>query len=232
MVPHAGWFFCGALARAAIASLKSKARIVVLFGGHMPPGKRIQLFRSTRFETPLGPLSAYSDIHPKLAANFDIQDQDPYEPDNTTEVLLPFIAFFFPDAKLLILRPPPGDTARTLGEFLAEGLKETAVFIGSTDLTHYGPNYGFIPAGRGPAGIEWAQKNDSALLALIAAQKLKKATAHAMSERSACSVGAVIAAAAAAAKQGKTTFTEIGRCCSADIMPGDNTVGYSAAVWK
>ena len=41
---------------------------------------------------------------------------------------------------------------------VAQELKVSLLAFGSTDLTHYGPNYGWAPKGRGPEAVKWVKE--------------------------------------------------------------------------
>jgi hypothetical protein len=54
---------------------------------------------------------------------------------------------------------PPTANSHQVGRAVAEAAAELGrrvAFLGSTDLTHYGPRYHFTPLGVGLEGIRWA----------------------------------------------------------------------------
>ena len=54
-----------------------------------------------------------------------------------------------------------------VGQIIKAQSDKKYVCIGSTDLTHYGPKYGFTPEGAGLSGIEWAKEaNDKSFIDL------------------------------------------------------------------
>ena len=73
------------------------------------------------------------------------------ERDNTVEIQLPFLRYLAPKVMALGMRAPPSAQAVALGEAVARtaaALGRRVAVAGSTDLTHYGSNYGFSPARR------------------------------------------------------------------------------------
>ena len=57
--------------------------------------------------------------------------------------------------------------SRKIGTVTAQQIqreKLSAVYLASSDLTHYGPNYGFTPVGIGESALQWAMDNDRRLL--------------------------------------------------------------------
>ena len=131
-------------------------------------------------------------------------------------------------------RAPHSNTATELGQAVAAVAKELKVSIlvfGSTDLTHYGPNYGFAPKGYGSEAVKWVKEvNDKKFidqaLKLDGPGMLKAAQA----DQSACSAGGAVAAVAAAKAQGARKAALIDYYTSYDVMPGDSFVGYAGMV--
>jgi AmmeMemoRadiSam system protein B len=90
--------------------------------------------------------------------------------------------------------PPLADSAISVGSDIAECIKSAAdkkiVCIGSTDLTHYGPRYGFNPQGSGPSGIEWAKNvNDKAFITLAVEMRVERILTESMESQNACGPG-------------------------------------------
>ena len=88
------------------------------------------------------------------------------EPDFFGEVELPLVQQAWPGAAVLPIEVPLIEQAieigrRTAREVMAAKLRP--VFLASSDLTHYGVNYGFAPAGLGMHGLNWAKENDRRL---------------------------------------------------------------------
>ena len=54
---------------------------------------------------------------------------------------------------------------------IALELGKKILILGSTDLTHYGYNYGFTPKGTGEAAVEWVKnENDRKIVDLMTTQ--------------------------------------------------------------
>ncbi len=239
VAPHAGWTFSGRLSILAAASLAPATvpspelvgnSTLAIFGGHLPSGARPLAAGETSFETPLGALTADSELLQKLnsAISFGIDDQ----PDNTVEVLLPIVAALFPGIKILWLRAPNDKSAIELGEALFDAstlLGRTVVCLGSTDLTHYGPNYGFSPQGHGREAEAWVRDtNDRRFIDALLIMDALEALHRAETERSACSAGAAVAALAFARSGGASRATLLDYATSLDVRQDDSFVGYAA----
>jgi MEMO1 family protein len=234
IVPHAGWHFSGKAAARVfyLAAQLGQPQVVCVFGGHLGGNSPPLLVADDAWETPLGDLSLATEFYQPLAKRLTLREE--YPGDNTIEVQLPFVKYFFPQAKVLALRSPHSATAVELGKAVAAVARELKVSIlafGSTDLTHYGPNYGFAPKGYGPEAVKWVkdvndQKFIGQALKLDGAGMLKTAA----QDQSACSAGGAVAAVAAAQAAGATQAALIDYYTSYDIMPGDSFVGYAGIV--
>jgi MEMO1 family protein len=234
IVPHAGWYFSGKAA-ARVFYLAAKAlqpQAVCIFGGHLGGNSPPLLVTDDAWDTPLGELPLATEFYAPLAKHLTLQEE--YPGDNTIEVQIPFIKYFFPNAKALALRSPHSDTAIELGQAVAAVAKEIKVSIlafGSTDLTHYGPNYGWAPKGCGSEAVKWVKEvNDKKFI--DQALKLDGAgmLATAQKDQSACSAGGAVAAVAAAKKEGAAKAVLVDYYTSYDVMPGDSFVGYAGIV--
>lgn len=246
LAPHAGWMFSGALAGAAFQALAGGggARLVIVLGGHLSRTDPLIVMGEGAWETPFGAFPVHTGFGERLkgessAGQFPVRWESPahYQPDNSTELQLPFARRAFPEAELLALRVPPSPLALRLGGLLADYLAQTgleAVAVASTDLTHYGPNYGFEPQGRGAAALRWAkEENDPAFIRALGEGSGQAVLDAARQRRCACSAGGVAALAEVARRRG-LAFESLGYATSADSPRGDgvNFVGYLAGVWR
>jgi AmmeMemoRadiSam system protein B len=247
VAPHAGWTFSGSLAAKAVSSLAlpkpaasrpSEPPTLAVFGGHLPRGARPLAARESSFETPLGPLQADLELRGALDSSLGpalgLGSDD--EGDNTVEVLLPLVAALLPGVRVLWLRAPNDESSIELGRALfaaASSLGREIACLGSTDLTHYGPNYGFAPKGRGAAAEAWVRgTNDRRFVDALLALDGKAALALGEAERSACSPGAAVAALAFALSCGASDSRLIDYATSLDVRQDDSFVGYAAIAFK
>ncbi|MFZ0052891.1 MAG: AmmeMemoRadiSam system protein B, partial [Desulfobaccales bacterium] len=154
-----------------------------------------------------------------------------YPGDNTIEVELPMVKYFFPNAKVLAVRAPSSPKAMELGEAVvavARELNLSLLAFGSTDLTHYGPNYGWAPKGIGPEAVKWVREvNDQRFLSEVLKLDEAGLLRAAQEDRSACSAGAAAAAVAATKKLGAQKAVLRDYYTSYEILPGDSFVGYA-----
>jgi hypothetical protein len=246
IVPHAGWVCSGAVAGKVFEAIKQKRTVdtFVLFGAvHHYGVVRASMFGSGRWKTPLGEAEIDQDLAEKILAETKLIAEDPHAHtmEHSLEVQVPFIQMLFPKAKILPIMVPPIPTAGNVGELVGRVILENhanAVCVGSSDLTHYGPSYGFTPSGHGLEGIRWAKDvNDKGLLDRIAAMDAKGSLEYAVTHQAACGSGAIAATIAAAEALGADTVTLLEHTNSYDVLReaygemGADAVGYAAIVF-
>jgi AmmeMemoRadiSam system protein B len=240
--PHAGWYYSGIPAAMAVSSLDAEAETVAVIGGHLPAGAPILMAAEDGVKTPLGTMEIDAELREKFGKQVSSRP-DRYA-DNTVEVLLPMVHYFFPMARLLWLRFPAELSSFEAGKILAEtgrSLRRHLAVLASTDLTHYGANYGFSPKGRGKPALEWVKNvNDAAFINAVleaaASGDPSQVLERAEEDSSACSAGAVLGALGFTAFPGNTSGKIQGRLLdyrtSADVSVEDNVpdsfVGYAA----
>ena len=237
IVPHAGWYFSGKLAARVFYSLKSKkkADVVVLYGGHLSPENLPLIVTEEKWETPFGDIEVHTELAKSLMKRVDTRKETPESGDNTMEVQLAMVKYLFPEAKLLALRSPASLRAKELGEAVVEiAQKEgiSIVAVGSTDLTHYGPNYGFLSKGVGSKAVEWVKKeNDKGFIDRALGMDIEGLLKHAEENDSACSAGAAASAVATCQALGAKKGILLDYYTSYEIMPDDSFVGYAGIVF-
>jgi len=233
VVPHAGWEFSGRPALEAIRCLPPDLETIVVIGGHLSSADPVMAAGEDELETPLGDIASDRDLLFALRKILPLQTDR--SPDNTVEIQLPFVKYLFPRARALYFRAPPSLEAIRLGRGIASAareLKRKTGVIGSTDLTHYGANYGFAPAGRGDRALIWVREvNDREFIDRLLAMDAEGALDHAEESRSACSAGGAAAALAFAQSRGVKRGRLIRYMTSHDVYPGESFVGYAGIVY-
>ena len=234
VVPHAGWEFSGSLVLEVMTTFSRLVDTIVIIGGHLGPADGILCASEDFYETPLGLMPADLDLRDVLASRVSMSE-DLYA-DNSVEVLLPFARYLFPDARALGLRCAPTREAVALGKAIADAgrqLKRRIAVLGSTDLTHYGPNYGFCPAGSGESGVSWVQEvNDRRLVEALLAMKPEKVLDLATTEKSACSAGGAVSALSFAHELGVVRGALVRYATSLDVHRADSFVGYAGVLYR
>jgi AmmeMemoRadiSam system protein B len=256
LVPHAGWTFSGALAALVFAAVKRQRGTVGTFvicgAAHGYFGPRPAVDDSDAWETPLGTTPIDGSLRQVLLdRGVVVTDSSAHRREHSIEVQVPFLQHLFPDARIVPIIVPPHESAITLGAALAEvslahsGLEagkssnpQFPVFIGSTDLTHYGPRYGFTPMGIGSEALHWANEvNDRQFIDLALNLEPQRLLANALENGNACGPGAAAAVVAAAKRRGAKKGVLLAHTNSNEVMLREmgtvsrDSVGYAAIVF-
>lgn len=240
IVPHAGWYYSGAVAWSAIRRLERRDdQTVVVLGGHLPPGRGMMYAGEDHVITPLGTLNQDRELLELLLnrlgrENLPISADD--SSDNTVEVQLPMVHYHFGAVKILCLRIGAGKEAIRLGNTLYTLSKETQkplILIGSTDLTHYGPSYHMTCHGLGEGAFRKVRdEHDRKILLAFRNLKSKEALELARTDSSACSAGAAAAVMEYARLKGCGKGSSLVYRNSYEISPGNSFVGYGSMVYE
>jgi len=235
--PHAGWYYSGLIAAKGTASLEPDAETIVVLGGHLSDSPPLFAMEDA-VRTPFGAMSIDDELRSALLQELN-GSEDRYR-DNTIEVLLPQLHFFFPKARLVWLRLPAEIESFEAGKIISQSaasLKRKVNVLASTDLTHYGRNYGFSPQGSGKAALRWVREvNDAAFIRAVEAGKSDEVLLRAERDKSACSAGAVLGAMGFAGAEGLASARLLQYATSADVhgeeeQTPDSFVGYAAFVF-
>jgi len=237
IAPHAGWRYSGKIAAKAIAALGGTIETLVVIGGHLPAGYPPLFAMEDAVSTPLGPMTINATLRAALLNELGgVEDR---YPDNTVEVLLPMARFFFPEATLLWLRLPAELRSFDAGRAIVaatERLGCAIAVLASTDLTHYGPNYGFTPKGTGPDALSWMREvNDRRFIDAVISGDAAAVLERAETDSSSCSAGAVLGAMGFASARGfgPARLLEYGTSVDGiDADEVDSFVGYAAMAWE
>lgn len=245
IVPHAGWVFSGPVAAATITRVLAdiKPDTIVIFGAVHRRGllKACTLAEGTWWtplgEVPIDEALAQASIRTGL---IEVREAA-HEGEHSIEVQVPFIAELAPKVAILPVLVPPTADAPLVGIQIAaaaESIGRKVAFLGSTDLTHYGEDYGFAPKGVGPQALDWAKNvNDRQLIELMLAMEAGAIVQEALRHHNACGPGAVAATIAASRALGATRGTLLRHITSSEVLGGsdrggDMAVGYAAVVFE
>jgi len=239
IVPHAGWHFSGSIACNVIHCLKGEVPpdAVVVFGMHLHPGSQNYMMTEGAWETPFGEILVQEELAAELARKFSFTIETPqsFTQDNTIELQLPFIKYFFKDAKIVAMGVPPDNSSLEIGKAvvsISRQLDLQVKVIGSTDLTHYGYNYGFTSKGTGKEAVDWVRnENDRRVIDAMLALEPEQVIAEARASQNACCAGAAATAIETAKLLGADRADEIAYATSYDKSPGDSFVGYVGIVF-
>ena len=153
IVPHAGFVYSGAVAASAFLKVRGRAfdRIVLLgpshyFGFH---GAAVP-DAATAYRTPLGDVPIDLEAVSSLgkATSFRADDKA-FEPEHALEAELPFLqrvlASHIPIVPVLLGGRATLADVKRVAEALAPHWDSSSLFVVSSDFTHFGPRFGFVP---------------------------------------------------------------------------------------
>lgn len=236
VAPHAGWAFSGRVALRVLLRFRRTVETVVVVGGHLPSSAGILAAPEDGYETPLGVLEADLELLDGISGAISSPLREDRSPDNTVEVQLPFLKYLFPGTRALALRAAPSAAAEELGRAIRQAageLRREVAVLGSTDLTHYGPNYGFSPTGRGERAVKWVKEvNDRGFIESLLRMDGPEALRRASEDQSACSAGGAVAALSFARASGVKAGKLVEYLTSYDIHPDPSFVGYAGIVYE
>ncbi len=239
IVPHAGWYFSGSISCNVISVLKDETPpdVIVVFGMHLHPGSSPFIMTKGAWETPFGDIEIHEGLATEISNqfSFNIETYNNFTQDNTIELQLPFIKYFFNKIKVVTIGVTPRIESVEIGKSIAEkasnlGLKIKV--IGSTDLTHYGVNYGFTPQGTGKSAHNWVRdNNDKRIIDRMIALDAEGVIDEAAKRSNACCAGAASAAISTALQCGAQKGEMLYYSNSYEKSPGDSFVGYTGIVF-
>jgi AmmeMemoRadiSam system protein B len=247
IVPHAGWAFSGSLAALLFYSIRQqheKINTFVIFGAaHSYFGNLPAVYDSGFWETPLGQIAVNYDLaEAVISSGAAARFPETHNSEHSIEVQVPFIQYFFPGSKILPIIVTPRENAINLGGTIGTIIKQKhdkqIICIGSTDLTHYGPRYGFTPMGIGQKALQWAHDvNDMKFIELALKMEPRELLASAAENGNACGPGAAAAAIEAAKTLGAEKGLLLGHTNSNEVLlklhrqKSTDSVGYAAIIF-
>jgi hypothetical protein len=151
--PHAGYFFSGACASHTyykISQSKKPDVFVILGINHSGIGKVVATSLYT-WETPLGDIEIDKEFTNTLVQNGTVEiDETANQYEHSIEVQLPFLQFLFKDFKFcpICLQSLSFEECEKIANGIIKAKEETKkniLVIASSDFTHYGYSYGYLP---------------------------------------------------------------------------------------
>jgi hypothetical protein len=250
IVPHAGWMFSGDVAGLVFNTIRSvhpKVDAFIIFGAaHYPCGKNAAVYGKGAWQTPLGDAMIDEVVASAIIKSCPNakENENAHQFEHSIEVAVPFVQYLFPEAKIVPIMVPPTEFSVEFGSEVGgviisklDGGKRI-VCIGSTDLTHYGPRYGFDPMGTGDNAIQWAKNvNDKEFIDYALSMDAEKVLHTALQNQNACGAGAAAATVAAAKRLGKTKGYLLAHTHSNEVMErkfgqsSEESVGYAGIIF-
>jgi hypothetical protein len=150
IVPHAGYRYSGACAGHAYAALKGHDydRVILIGLSHARPLRKASVLRVDAYKTPLGSVPVDLAACDALLACPVVTEQPAcHEVEWSCENQLPFLQRALDDFRMVELLV--GDLTDADRAALAEAVRslidEKTLLVVSSDFTHFGPNYRYVP---------------------------------------------------------------------------------------
>jgi MEMO1 family protein len=144
IVPHAAYFYSGAVAGEVFAQLEIPSRVLILGPRHAPRGANLAINTSGSWRTPLGLAEIDSEFAAALVAEFPQLEEDAvaHRKEHSLEVELPFVQWLAPNARFvpIALGTINFDVLTALGSAIAaviSKMPERVLIVASSDMNHY-----------------------------------------------------------------------------------------------
>lgn len=151
VAPHAGYAYSGETAGMAFAAVAGRSfrRVIILAPSHGCAFNGVSAAPFQAYRTPLGELTVDAEAAERLAADSGLFCRLPeaHLDEHAVEVQLPFIQHCLPACPILPLVCGRLDLAAVRAAAVAiDGLwREDSLLVVSSDFTHYGDRFGYLP---------------------------------------------------------------------------------------
>ncbi|MDZ4836707.1 MAG: AmmeMemoRadiSam system protein B [Candidatus Melainabacteria bacterium] len=151
VAPHAGYMFSGSTAGFAYEFAKrcKPKRVFLLGPSHYAGFEGVALSPDTVFETPLGALPVDRKVVDQLAQHPMFKEsREIHQREHSLEMQLSFIREAFGEVQivpLIIGLLPESSDVQMVGQIIRQYVHEDDLVVVSSDFTHYGPRYDYVP---------------------------------------------------------------------------------------
>ena len=173
IAPHAGYTYSGLTAAKSYIHLKgiSFKRAIIVGPSHRASFRGASIASCSAYDTPLGSIFLDRVTCDRLCRDSLVNNHPrAHEKEHNIEIQLPFLQVLQPDIKIVpILLGTVNETDRErLADLLLPLLDDETILIMSSDFTHFGSNFNYVPfASDIPASLEkYARTAADAIVAL------------------------------------------------------------------
>jgi len=149
IVPHAGYAYSGKTAAITIneASCNKYKCIVIIAPFHYVGFSGIALPSYDYCETPFGNIKVKREIAEQLSSVFFVNEENAHLQEHSLEVQLPLIKHIFPETPVfpMVCGHLTSNMYENLTKELSELFNENTLWVTSSDFTHYGKAFGYMP---------------------------------------------------------------------------------------
>lgn len=153
IAPHAGLMYSGAVAAAGFRLLRRRrvGRVVLIGPSHHEAFRGARVPEADVYRTPLGDIATDREAVTALAGHPRFMQHDrPFAREHCLEIELPFLQRCLRPGWRLVPILVGVDVRSDVAADLADALRPwtgdpDTLVVASTDLTHYGPRFGYVP---------------------------------------------------------------------------------------
>jgi MEMO1 family protein len=151
IVPHAGYRFSGPTAGRGYATVRGRTyeRVILIGPSHRVSFDGVALPPSGSWRTPLGDVALDEEAIASLAARTGFARlPEAHEKEHCLEIQLPFLQVALePGFRLvpLVIGRMDAEGCKNVADGLSPLLGASTLLVVSSDFTHYGPNYDYVP---------------------------------------------------------------------------------------
>lgn len=146
IMPHAGYIYSGSVAGLTISKVAIKKTVVILGTNHTGKGEPFSIMTKGSWATPIGEVKIDTEIAESILKESSLlrEDMAAHLYEHSIEVIVPFLKYLKKDVTIVPIVISNGDIQeyQRFGKELADGFRKVgrpALFIASTDFTHYEP---------------------------------------------------------------------------------------------
>ena len=150
ILPHAGYQYSGRTAAQAVKLLgRSYSRVVVIGPTHrLPMEDMLSVMRATHYQSPLGEVPLDVEFIAQLLKYPIFQDVPAaHEQEHSAQIEVPLLQYKLGSFKLVLIVAGQCsyETIAQAGRILAGLIDKDTLVVASSDFTHYGPQYRYVP---------------------------------------------------------------------------------------
>jgi len=150
ILPHAGYAYSGPTAAFGLKTAGAKySRVVVIGPSHQVPMENIlSVSRATHYQTVLGDVPLDVDFISKLLRYpifQSVSETDRFE--HSVQIEVPLLQYRLKDFRIvpIVAGQCSSETIKKAADILKSLLDDRTLVVASSDFTHFGPNYGYVP---------------------------------------------------------------------------------------
>jgi len=148
--PHAGYRYSGQAAAYGYKTLQGKNinRVIILAPSHYSRFRGASILDVEYYETPLGKLKLDAEICARLYKNdLFITNKAAHQREHSLEIQLPFLQCVLEKFSIvpIVIGQLRKEDYSVIADALKSCLDSETIVVASSDFTHYGANFGYVP---------------------------------------------------------------------------------------